>query len=216
MEAFCAKIEVQDRVRLFGVLGSIIVTRIPYPDPATLPESDRKFLASLPQLNISRLLAGSPSMFQPLTRLFSAYLNQGKLDPELREVAILRVGYLLNSEYEVINHRRAARVIGMDSNRIEALLTDEPAATNLFDDQEQLVIQFVDEVIRQGKASDQTFHATEQTMTTAELIELSVVIGIYTLVSQVCATFGLEPEDVPIAETGIEDIGRAVDKLTGV
>jgi len=190
------------------------VTRIPYPDPAALPESDRKFLESLPQLNISRMLAGSPSMFQPLTRVFSAYLNEGSLAAELREIAILRVGYLLNSDYEVFNHKRAARVIGMESDRIEAVLSDEPAVTGLFDDQEQLVIQFADEVIGQGKASEKTFYATEKTMTKAELIELSVVIGVYTLVSQVCATFGIEPEETPIAETGLDDIGRAVDKLS--
>ena len=162
------------------------------------------------------MLAGSPSMFQPLTRVFSAYLNEGKLAPELREVAILRVGYLLNSEYEVFNHKRAARVIGMEPNRIDAVLTDDAVASGLFNEQEQLVIKFVDEVIQQGKATEQTFYATEKTMTTAELIELSVVIGVYTLVSQVCATFGIAPEEVPIAETGLEDIGRAVDNLTQI
>lgn len=192
------------------------MTRIPYPDPAGLPESDRKFLESLPQLNISRLLAGSPSMFQPLTRVFSAYLNAGELDPELREIVILRVGYLLDSEYEVFNHKRAARVIGMGPDRIEALLTDDAIGSGLFDEQEQLVIQFVEEVIQQGKATENTFRATEKTMTVAELIELSVVIGVYTLVSQVCATFELDPEEVPIAETGMEDIGLAVDKLSQV
>ncbi len=192
------------------------MTRIPYPDPASLPESDRKFLESLPQLNISRMLAGSPSMFQPLTRVFSAYLNDGKLEPELREIAILRVGYLLNSEYEVFNHKRAARVIGMESNRIDAVLSSNGGVNDLFNKQEKLVIQFVDEVIQQGAATEKTFYAVEKTMSTAELIELSVVIGVYTLVSQICATFEIAPEEVPIAETGLEDIGRAVDNLTQI
>ena len=61
--------------------------RIPFPDPDTLPEADRKLLASLPQLNISRMLAASPSMFQPLTRVFSAYLNDGVLDKEFSETS---------------------------------------------------------------------------------------------------------------------------------
>ena len=192
------------------------VTRIPYPDKASLPESDRKFLESLPQLNISRMLAGSPSMFQPLTRVFSAYLNNGKLHPELREIAILRVGFLLNSHYELFNHKRAARVIGMQQERIDAVLSDEAVANDLFSEQEKIVIQFVDEVIEQGAATEPTFREAEQSLSTAELIELSVVIGVYTLVSQLCATFEIEPEEVPIAETGLEDIGKAVDKLTQI
>ena len=188
--------------------------RIPYPDPASLREADQKFLESLPQLNISRLLAGSPSMFQPMTRLFNAYLNEGCLDPELREIIILRTGYLLNSEYEVFNHRRAARVIGMNEARIAALLTDRPA--DLFSEQEQLIIQFVDEVIGAGAATEPTFRAVEKILQTDELLELSVVIGVYTMVSQICATFEIEPEEIPISATGMEDIGRAVKGIEGI
>jgi len=187
------------------------LARIPYPDPASLSEDNRRFLESLPQLNISRLLAGSPCMFQPLTQVFNAYLNHGELDPELREIAILRVGYLLNSEYEVINHERTARVIGMDQERVNAVLSDD--ADHQLTPEEQHVVNFVDDVINQGAASEASFRALQQTITTAQLIELSVVIGVYTMVAQICATFEIEPEEVPIADTGLEDIFRAVNKL---
>lgn len=185
--------------------------RIPFPDPDTLPEADREFLASLPQLNISRMLAASPSMFQPLTRVFSAYLNDGLLDEELREIVILRTGHLRKSEYEVVHHRRAARVIGMSQERIDAL---EPAGDlSVFSAAERKVIRFVDEVVMDGTPSQETFDAVAQFMNPAELVELTVVIGVYTLVSQVCSTFEIELEETPIADTGIEDIGKAVGKL---
>jgi hypothetical protein len=51
-------------------------------------------------------------------------------------------------------------------------------------------------------------------LSTAELIELTVVIGVYTMVSQICATFEIEPEETPIANTGIEDIKSAVRKFS--
>jgi alkylhydroperoxidase family enzyme len=185
--------------------------RIPFPDPDTLPEADREFLARLPQLNISRMLAASPSMFQPLTRVFSAYLNDGVLDKELREIVILRTGHLRNSEYEVVHHRRAARLIGMSQERIDAL---EPGGDlSVFSDAEMKVIRFVDEVVKDGAPSQATFDAVAQFMNPGELVELTVVIGVYTLVSQVCSTFEIELEETPIASTGIEDIGKAVGKL---
>jgi 4-carboxymuconolactone decarboxylase len=188
------------------------MARIPYPDPATLPADDRDFLASLPQLNISRLLAGSPSMFQPLTQVFSAYLNDGVLTPEMREIVILRVGHRRSSEYEVENHQRAARVVGMSAKRIAAL---KPGGDlNLFTADERCVIQFVDEVMESGRPGDETFQAVGVFMNTAQLVELSVVIGVYTMVSQICATFDIELEDVPIADTGMEDIGKAVRRLS--
>jgi 4-carboxymuconolactone decarboxylase len=187
------------------------MARIPYPDPATLPESDREFLAELPQLNISRMLAGSPSMFKPLTRVFSAYLSDGVLTDTMREIAILRVGHLLNSEYEVVNHNRVAKLIGFSPERIDALAPG--GDLDVFTAEEQTVLQFVDEVVKEGAASQKTFDAVAGFMSPPEMIELTVVIGVYTMVSQVCATFEIELEDPPIANTGIEDIKRTVDRL---
>jgi alkylhydroperoxidase family enzyme len=185
--------------------------RIPYPDPATLPPVDREFLAGLPQLNISRLLAGSPSMFQPLTRVFSAYLSDGLLDPVIREIAILRVGHLCNSPYEIVNHVRVARLIGMSDDRIAALAPGGDLAQ--FAPAEQAVLSFVDEVVKGGGASRSAFNAVAKFHSPAEMIELTVVIGVYVMVSQICATFEIEPEDTPIADTGIEDIKRSVSRL---
>ena len=188
------------------------MTRVPYPDPAGLTPENREFLSELPQLNISRMLAGSPSMFIPLTRVFSAYLNEGVLDETLREIAILRVGHLCNSEYEVINHERVARLIGMSAERIAALVPDTPQ--DVFTEDERLVLSFVDEQVIDGGASANTFEELAKRLSVAEMLELSVVIGVYTMVSQICASFGIEPEETPIANTGLEDIKRTVDKLS--
>jgi len=186
------------------------MARIPYPDPATLTPANREFLADLPQLNISRMLAGSPSMFKPLTRVFNAYLNDGLLTAEMREIVILRTGYLRDSEYEVINHLRVAKLIGMTPERIAALEPGQPQ--DVFTPDERSILQFVDEVVGDGGSSAETFERVAAFMSSAEMIELTVVIGVYTLVSQVCATFEIEPEEVPIADSGLEDIERTVNK----
>jgi 4-carboxymuconolactone decarboxylase len=187
------------------------LARIPYPDPKSLPATDREFLENLPQLNIHRMLAGSPATFQAMVRLFSSYLNDGVLESELREIIILRVGHLRKSEYEVRNHQNAARVIGMSQERIQAL---EPGQDlTLYTNEERLVIQFVDEVVQDGAASKATFDAVAGFMNTAELLEVTVVVGVYTMVSQICATFEIELEEQPISDSGIEDIANAVGKL---
>jgi 4-carboxymuconolactone decarboxylase len=188
------------------------MARVPYPDPQTLPEADREFLAELPQLNISRMLAGSPSMFRPLTRVFSAYLSDGLLDETNREIAILRVGHRCDSEYEVVNHERVARLIGFSEERIAALRPGENQ--EVFTAEEQAVLAFVDEVVRDGGASQVAFDRVAEFMSTAEMIELTAVIGVYTMVGQICATFEIELEESPIANTGIEDIKRAVSKFS--
>jgi alkylhydroperoxidase family enzyme len=104
-----------------------------------------------------------------------------------------------------------ARLIGMTEESIDALVPGSHQA--LFSAQEQAVLAFVDEVISDGGASEETFAQVSEFMSSAEIMELTVVIGVYTMVSQICATFEIEPEEVPIADTGLEDIKRTVDKL---
>ncbi len=187
------------------------MARIPYPDPESLTPENRALLADLPQLNISRMLAGSPCVFQPLTRVFNAYLNDGLMTDEMREIVILRVGYLRDSEYEVVNHLRVARLIGMTPERVAALRPGQDQVP--FTSEERDVLRFVDEVVGEGGASQEAFDAVAAFMSPPEMIELTVVIGVYTLVAQFCATFDIEDEEIPIADTGIEDIKRAVRKF---
>ncbi|MGI9315865.1 MAG: carboxymuconolactone decarboxylase family protein [bacterium] len=187
------------------------MARLPYPDPATLTADNRDFLAKLPQLNLSRMLAASPSMFKPLTRVFSSYLNDGVLDPELREIVILRTAHRLGSEYELVHHKRTARVIGMTKERFEAI--EQGRESKLFSKTEREVMRFVDEVIDDGKASEKVFAALAAEFDLAALVEITLVIGVYTLVSQFCHTFDIELEDRPLSDGSLEVISRAVEKL---
>jgi len=186
------------------------MARIPYPDPESLATEDREFLADLPQLNVWRMLAGSPCVFRPMTAFSSAYLNDGLLSDEMREIVILRTGYLRDSEYEVVNHLRVAKLIEMDKAKVAALVPGQPQ--DAFTPKEGDVLRFVDEVVRDGGASQEAFDAVATFMSPAEMIEMTIVIGVYTMVSQFCATFDVEVEDVPIADTGIDDMRRTVEK----
>ena len=104
-----------------------------------------------------------------------------------------------------------ARLIGMSEDKIRAL---EPGGdATLFSAEELAILRFVDEVVGEGGASQSAFDAVGELMSPAEMIEMTVVIGVYVLVSQVCATFGIEPEEVPIDNTGIDEIRNAVSRL---
>ena len=186
------------------------MARIPYPDPESLSDENREFMADLPPLNVWRMLSGSPSVFRPMVSFSSAYLSQGLLSDELREIVILRVAYLRDSDYEVFNHLRVAKLIGMDPDKVAALVPGR--SQDAFSPQERDVLRFVDEVVLDGAASPESFGAVAGFMSPAEMIEMTIVVGVYTMVSQFCATFEIEPEDPPIGSSGIDDIRRAVSR----
>jgi alkylhydroperoxidase family enzyme len=171
------------------------MARIPYPDPKTLAPETQDQLAKLPPLNVFRMLAGSEGLLAPFVRLGNHLWHKAKLTPVLREVAILRVGALSDARYEVFQHQRIARSLGMSEALIAGIAggPDDPA----LDDLQRLVVRFTDELVRDVRVSDRTFEAASARLSVQELQELTVLVGYYMTVSRLLETFGVEIEVPP-------------------
>ena len=57
-------------------------------------------------MNIFRMLAGGEGLLRAFSRFGNHLLFKSKLDPVLREIAIVRVGVLSDATYEVYQHDR--------------------------------------------------------------------------------------------------------------
>jgi alkylhydroperoxidase family enzyme len=169
--------------------------RIPYFDVDTAGGKHAEFLAKLgPHLNIYRMLAHSENGVKGFTRMGNALLHRCELDAGLRELAILRVGRLSRAAYEVFQHERIAREVGLAEEKIAALreLTIEAPA---FTDQEKVVLRFTDDVVRNVKATDKTFKAVQALLSPGALVELTLTIGYYMMVCRFLETFGVDGEE---------------------
>jgi alkylhydroperoxidase family enzyme len=168
------------------------MARLPYPDPQTLSPETREFLGKLPPLNIFRMMAGGERLLSAFVRLGNHLLYRSKLDPILREIAIIRVGVLSNARYEVFQHERIARGLGMTEPVLAAIHRgpDDPA----FDDLQRLIMQFTDEVVHNVRASDQTFQPLVARLSVCELQELTLAIGYYMAASRFLENFDVDIE----------------------
>ena len=101
------------------------MARIPYFDLAQAQASYSEMLGSRPPLNLYRMLPHAGKAAEGFLRLGGALLRDNELDSRLREIAILRVGLLSNASYEVHQHRRVARKVGLADAKVAAL---EPGA----------------------------------------------------------------------------------------
>lgn len=189
------------------------MARLPYPDPTSLPERNRDLLAQLPQLNVFRMMAGAGASFGPFMQFISAYLNEGVLDPELRELVILRVGHLCGSAYEVHQHERVSRTIGMSDERIAAVKGHLP--NSRLSDAENAALAFTDEQVANVKVREQTFNATKAFFSDAQMTELVIVIGTYLMVCRFLETLEVEIEETDIDGSGLEEIEKSVRTLEG-
>jgi 4-carboxymuconolactone decarboxylase len=169
--------------------------RLPYPDAPATPGV----------LNIERMFGHIPPDLAAGFGAFSQAIIAGTtLDPLLRELAILRVGHLSHSAYEVHQHNAFARYLGMPAEKIAAIAAGPGEA--VFDAQERAVLTFVDELVRQVRPSDAALAAVREYLELPALFALILATGQYMLVCRILETAG-----VPIE--GVE--GLAVSRLSG-
>ena len=96
--------------------------RFAYADPSGLSESKQKMLRMVPA-NVMRMLANaSDPVFDGFSAISGAFMSaDSPLPAKLREIAILRVGYLSNAAYEVFQHEALARHVGLTDAQIVML-----------------------------------------------------------------------------------------------
>lgn len=182
--------------------------RLPYPDPAALPEANAKLLEGLPRLNIFRMLAGSGPSFVPFMSLINAYLNEGILDAELRELVILRVGHICGSAYELHQHIRVSRNLGLSEKRIGAANGKLPSPE--FTEAENAALALADDLVARVKADRTLFEKARQHLGDSGVQELVIVVGVYLLVCRYLETLEIEIEDQDIEGSGLEEIKRSM------
>lgn len=168
------------------------MARLPYVDPATAPDAVKSVLEKMPvQLNIFRMMAHAETGFRPLIMLGTAILSQQALSPKLRELTILRVGRLSPAEYEWVQHVPIALATGATQEQIDALAADDVTGP-AFDDVERAVLAFVTDVVRNVKASDETFAAVSRYLSHREIVELVITTGYYMMIARLLETTAVD------------------------
>jgi alkylhydroperoxidase family enzyme len=173
------------------------MSRIPYPDPAALPEQLREYLTRGGNLNILRMLSNaSPGVFDGFNRLSQGLMVRSPLDPVLREIAILRVGYLSKAAYEIYHHEAIGRAVGLSEPQLSAI--QRGAADDTLTAAQQAVMAFADDVVLNVRASDTSLAAVKAFLSDADVVDLIMVIGCYMMVARLLETTGVEIDQLPL------------------
>lgn len=175
------------------------MARIPYFDLEQAPAAYRELLGNRPPLNLYRMLPHAGPAALGFLKLGGALLRENELDARLREIAILRVGMLSGAGYEVYQHRRVARRVGLADEQIAAIV-DRDGDRSAFDEQERFVLDFTDQLVRHVKAPDAMFGEAQRRFPPRQLAELVLTVGYYMMVSRFLENFEVDIE--PPAATG--------------
>jgi 4-carboxymuconolactone decarboxylase len=176
-------------------MAPILMARLPYVDPATAPEHVRELLAQLPPLNIFGMLAHAPTAFEPVVSFGGSVLTALKLDPKLRELAVLQVARETECEYEWVQHVDVGRHVGLTDRQIAGVREGRFGDRDCFSELEQAVLEFTGAVVRGPRVDERVYSAVADRISPRELVELLLTIGNYLMIARLMTTLELDIDD---------------------
>ena len=169
------------------------MARIPYLDVNDLAEEDRDLLKR--PINLHRALVNSPGGAQSFGQLGSYIRFGSKLDPRLRELAILQVGYLTGSEYEYSHHIKIGRDFGVTDEDIIAIITESEGRNSGLPQLDRAVLRAAREMTQELKISDATFAKLKGYLGPELLVDLTIVVAFYNGVVRLLGSLEIDVED---------------------
>ena len=162
-------------------------------DPSLAALLDRVVAERGSLLNLYRMLLNSPPIAGGWLEIANAVRYRASLDGHSRELAICRVGQLNGATYEWEHHVPIARREGISEAQIEALA--QWSSSELFDPRERAVLAYADAMTREVAVLDDVFEAVRGQFDRRELVELTITIAFYNMVSRVLVALGVDLEE---------------------
>ena len=169
------------------------MARLPYLDKSDLLPEHQDLLAR--NLNLYRVLAHSPRAARSLNTLARFIRDGSRLDPRLRELAILQVSYLARSAWGYSHHVRIGREIGLSNDEIRAVAEETQGRPTSLDPLAKAVLRAAREMTVDLAVSDETFAALRQGLDTERLTDLVVTISFYNGLVRLLETMRVDVEE---------------------
>ena len=168
------------------------MARVPDIAPEQLAEADRDLLKR--NIALHRALANSPRGARAFSGLGQFIRHGSRLDPRLREMAILQVGWLARSPYEWSHHVKIGYDFGVTDEDIRGLIADTAGQDTLLDPLARLVLRAAREAYAGPGVSEATFEALRAHFDDELLVDLVLTIGFYCAVVRVLSSLDIQVE----------------------
>ena len=113
-----------------------------------------------------------------------------QLDPQLRELAILRTGIVGDSRFEYSQHMKVARTVNIPEAKLTAI--KGWTTSGLFSPVERAVMAATDELLARNLVEDATFAELQRHLSDPQILELFYAIGLWRMHGLITRALHLE------------------------
>jgi alkylhydroperoxidase family enzyme len=168
------------------------MARVPYLDQSDLAAEHKDLLAR--NINLFRAMVHSPNGARAFHGLGEFIRHKSRLDPRLRELAILQVGYLTKSVYEYTHHIKIGRDFGVSDDDLRGLAAETAGKPSRLEPLARTVLRAAREMTQDLAIADETFAALKQALDHERLTDLVLTIAFYNAVVRFLATMQIDNE----------------------
>lgn len=169
------------------------MARVPYVEPGDFPPHVRNLISS--DANITRALVNSPNVALH-SGTVARYIREGsRLDPRLRELAIIQVGYTAKSAYEYSHHIEIGLRYGVTEADVDAIALESQGKPSALEPLAKIVLRAAREMTTGLAMSDATFAELKGELDNERLVELIFAIANYNGVVRMLESLKIDVED---------------------
>lgn len=173
------------------------MARLPYLDKKDLSPENQDLLDR--PINLNRVLVHSPNCRRAGLQMAMFIRFKSKLNPRLKELAIMAVGYITRAPYEWSHHVILGKDFGVSDEDMRQLVNLLEGRPHKLDEQVVLAVRGAREMTENIAMSEETFNALHKFLDNEEMVDLIVTIGHYNSMVRVLATLqvDIEPDYMP-------------------
>jgi alkylhydroperoxidase family enzyme len=168
------------------------MARLPYLEADQVAPEYRDMLKR--NTNLHKLLVNSPDMARAFGGIGSYIRFKSKLDPRLRELAILQVGWMEKSEYEFTHHVKIGKGFGVTDEDIRNMMAETEGKPSALEPVASAILRGAREMVRELAMSEATFAEIKKVLSNEHMTDLVLTIAFYCAVVRVLATMKIDNE----------------------
>lgn len=144
-------------------------------------------------INIYRLMLHSPGLANAWFDLNQAVRWSTEIDGQCRELAVILVAVLNDTEYVQRAHGPAyALKEGLTAEQVNAIA--DWRSSKLFDDKQRAVLAYTEAMTRNIDVPDQVFADLRSHFSERQTVELTLLIGAYNMLTRFLKALKVDPE----------------------
>jgi uncharacterized peroxidase-related enzyme len=132
--------------------------------------------------NVVKALSNSPGLASKVFPLANYFMNQSKLDPRVRELAVLMLMKRCNCEYGFVRHIDIAKKCGLSQEQIDNVVNYQTSP--LFTADDKVILRYANELTANARVDDDLYARAENVVGKDHIVDLTGAIAFWNMMAR--------------------------------